>query len=192
MRTGWIFAGLLAVMLPAFAAPQAQIVTSMGTITVALAADKAPKTVANFVRYAREGHFDGTVVYRVVPGFVIQMGGYDGHGNYRTPHAPIPLETGNGLSNQRGTLAMARDTPDSATSEFFINLADNSYGLDPKPGDAPGTTGYAVFGQVTAGMDVVDAIAAVPVGGGQGPFPDAEPKTAVKILKVTITDTATP
>jgi cyclophilin family peptidyl-prolyl cis-trans isomerase len=165
--------------------PQAQIVTSLGTISVALDRAHAPATVENFIRYAREGHFDGTMVYRVVPTFVIQAGSYGADGKYRGLHAPIALESGQ--SNVRGTLAMARgDEPVSATAEFFINLQDNGAGLDPKPGAAPNTTGYAVFGKVIAGMDVVDKIAALPTGNGKGPFPDAEPVTPVVIEKVTV------
>ena len=168
--------------------PQAQIVTSLGTISVALDRAHAPATVDNFIRYAREGHFDGTVVYRVVPAFVIQAGSYGADGKYRGLHAPIALESGQ--SNVRGTLAMARgDEPVSATAEFFINLEDNGAGLDPKPGAAPNKTGYAVFGHVVGGMDVVDKIAAVPTGNGKGPFPDAEPVTAVVIVKVTVSET---
>lgn len=183
-----LFAAIL--LLPAAAAPQATIQTSLGTVTVALDDAKAPATVANFIRYAREGHFDGTVVYRVEPGFVIQAGSYEANGTYRPPmYAPIALESGNGLSNVRGAVAMARsDEPTSATAEFFIDLADNSPALDPKPGSAPGTTGYAVFGHVVAGMDVVDRIAAVERGNGKGPFPDSEPVTPVVIEKVTISD----
>jgi len=171
--------------------PQAQIATSLGTITVALDRARAPATVDNFIRYAREGHFDGTMVYRVVPHFVIQAGSIEAGGTSRDAHAPIALETANGLGNVRGSLAMARsDEPVSATAEFFINLEDNGAGLDPKPGAAPNTTGYAVFGHVIGGMDVVDKIAAVATGKGKGPFPDAEPVTPVVIEKVTIMDAA--
>jgi cyclophilin family peptidyl-prolyl cis-trans isomerase len=175
---------------PVPAGPQVKISTSLGDIVVSLDKAKAPATAANFLRYAKEGFFDGTVVYRVVPRFVIQMGSTlaNGKSSGKARQKPVPLETANGLRNERGTLAMARgDTPASATSEFFINLSDNTP-LDPKPDAAPNTTGYAVFGQVVAGMEVVDAIAGVPLGGGKGPFPDAFPKTAVKILKVTVGD----
>ena len=173
--------------------PVAQIVTTLGTITIALDRAHAPVSVDNFIRYAKEGHFDGTVVYRVVPGFVIQAGSYETGGKYRAVHQPIALESG--VSNLRGSVAMARDgdVPASATAEFFIDLDDNNAsGLDPKPGDAPGKTGYAVFGHVTGGMDVVDKIASVPLGGGKGPFPDNEPTTPVTIEKVTIADGAAP
>jgi len=165
---------------------QAVIDTSLGTITVALDAAHAPQTVANFVRYANEKHFDGTAVYRVVPGFVIQMGSYNADGNARPTHAGIPLEANNGLSNIRGNVAMARgDDPASATAEFFIDIADNSAALDHKAGDADNITGYAVFGKVTGGMDVVDQIAATPLG-GTGPFEGAAPQTPVVIRSVSI------
>jgi peptidyl-prolyl cis-trans isomerase A (cyclophilin A)/peptidyl-prolyl cis-trans isomerase B (cyclophilin B) len=167
-------------------AQTARIDTDLGTITVALDAAHAPKTVANFIAYAREGHFDGTVVYRVVRGFVIQMGSYEADGHARPTHAPIGLETANGLKNVRGTLAMARgDDPVSADAEFFINLSDNTEALDPKPDGAPNATGYTVFGEVTDGMDVVDKIAAS-VLGGKGPFPAAAPSFPVTIKKITI------
>lgn len=164
--------------------PDVLIHTSLGDITVALDPTHAPKTVDNFLRYVSEGHYDGTLVYRVVPGFVIQAGSYDSPTHTRPVHDPIPLEAGNGLKNVRGTIAMARQTdPDSATAEFFINLADNT-GLDRQDGDAEGTTGYAVFGHVISGMDVVDRIAAVPLGSG-GPMPGAFPVQPVTIEKVT-------
>ena len=195
----WFFAGAMAALCcsgaladEATTGPAAQIQTSLGTITIALDRSHAPATVANFIAYAREGHFDGTVIYRVVPGFVLQMGSYDADGNAHPLHAPIPLETSAGLSNGRGTVAMARaDDPSSATAEFFINL-DNNTPLDPKAGAAPNTTGYAVFGHVTGGMDVVDKIAAVPLHGGKGPFPDAAPAAPVVIEKVTVEEPAAP
>jgi len=168
--------------------PEAQIRTSLGTITVTLDRAHAPATVANFIAYAKDGHFDGTVIYRAVPGFVLQMGSYDAEGSARSTHAPIPLETTGGLSNVRGTVAMARsEDPASATAEFFINLGDNAR-LDPNKNAPPNSTGYAVFGKVTGGMDVVDKIAATPLNGGKGPFPDAAPATPVVIEKVTVTD----
>jgi cyclophilin family peptidyl-prolyl cis-trans isomerase len=114
------------------------------------------------------------------------MGSYDAKGNARPTHDPIPLESANGLLNTRGTLSMARsDDPASATAEFFINLSDNT-NLDPDPGKAPNTSGYAVFGKVVEGISVVDQIANVPLNGGQGPFPDADPATPVTISKVTV------
>jgi len=170
------------------AAQEARIETNLGAIVIALDDAHAPLTVANFVRYAKAHHFDGTLVYRVVPGFVIQAGSYGADGTWRAAAKPVTLETASGLSNLRGTVAMAReDKPDSATAEFFINLSDdNASALDPKPDAAPNTTGYAVFGHVTAGMDVADAIAGVALGGGKGPFPAAEPVKPVVIRSVTI------
>ena len=172
--------------------PEARIETSLGTITVALDRDRAPATVANFIRYAKGGHFDGTVFYRVVPDFVIQAGSIKADGSAKETYLrPIPLESANGLSNARGTIAMARgDEPASATAEFFINLKDNRAGLDPKPGAAPNTTGYTVFGKVIQGMDVVFKIAGVPLEGGIGPFPDAAPATPVVIKTVTMSEAA--
>jgi cyclophilin family peptidyl-prolyl cis-trans isomerase len=169
-------------------AEQARIETNYGTILVDLDSVHAPVSVANFVRYAREGHYDGTTFYRVVPGFVIQAGSYEPNGNARPTHDAIALESGNGLRNTRGALAMARSAnPASATAEFFIDLSDNAT-LDPMAGDAPNTTGYAVFGRVSEGMDIVDRISTVPVGGRSGPFPpDATPAAPVIITKVTIT-----
>jgi cyclophilin family peptidyl-prolyl cis-trans isomerase len=162
------------------------IQTSLGDITLELDHAHSPKSVDNFLRYVNEGHYDGTLVYRVAPGFVIQAGSYDpATTNMRPTHDPIPLEAGNGLSNVRGTIAMARENdPNSATAEFFINLADNTP-LDRKPDDADGTTGYAVFGHVITGMDVVDKIAAAPLGRG-GPMPGAFPADPVKIIKVSV------
>jgi cyclophilin family peptidyl-prolyl cis-trans isomerase len=181
-------ASALAAFLAAEAGTEAHIQTSLGEIVVTLDAAKAPLTVANFVRYAKEGHYNGTVFYRVVPGFVIQAGSMNADGSWRPTHKPVALESGNGLSNRRGSIAMAReDKPRSGTAEFFINLADiNAQGLDPKPGAAPNTTGYAVFGQVTKGIEVVDAIAAVPLGGKSVNFPGALPKKPVFITKVGI------
>ena len=168
--------------------PEARIETSLGTITIALDRAHAPATVDNFIRYAKEGHYDGTMFYRVVPHFVIQAGSIDAKGHARATHDPIPLESG--LGNVRGAIAMARGTsPVSATAEFFIDLANNK-SLDAKPTDPPHTTGYAVFGKVAAGIRVVNRIAAAPLKGGIGPFPDADPATAVVIEKVTVSEPA--
>jgi len=186
----WLYVPVLLFACQAGLAQEARVETSLGTIVIALDRVHAPATVDNFIRYAKEGHFDGTVIYRVVPGFVIQAGSYEADGKQRGVHAPIALESG--LSNVRGAVAMARDgdVPASATAEFFIDLDDyNSTALDPKPGDAPGKTGYAVFGHVTAGMNVVDKIAATPLAGGKGPFPEAAPATPVTITKVTVSET---
>jgi cyclophilin family peptidyl-prolyl cis-trans isomerase len=142
--------------------PRVELKTTQGWITFELDREHAPISVQNFLSYVCEGHYEGTVFHRVVPGFVIQGGGYDVSLNDRPRHEQIKLESGNGLSNLRGTLAMARDTaPDTADAEFYINLVDNLK-LNPHP-DIPGREhGYAVFGQVVDGMDVVDRIAALP------------------------------
>jgi cyclophilin family peptidyl-prolyl cis-trans isomerase len=135
--------------------------TSMGTIEVQLDRQKAPITVDNFVKYVKAGFYDGTVFHRVKPGFVIQGGGYDTSDVEKTTNAPIKLESHNGLKNTVGTIAMARtNVADSATSQFFINLADNT-DLDYVSASNPG---YAVFGKVVSGMDVVNKIAEVSTG----------------------------
>ncbi len=188
MKLVAISAGLLTACLTIniVKAQEVHVQTSLGEFDVALDAAHSPKAVANFLRYVREGHFDGTMIYRVVPGFVLQMGSYEPSGNARPTHDPIPLETANGLLNKRGTLSMARsDDPASATAEFFVNLSDNTT-LDPTEGKTPNTTGYAVFGKVVEGMGVIDTIAAVPLNGKQGPFPDADPASPVIINKVTV------
>lgn len=165
--------------------PKVVIATTMGDITLEFDPVHAPATVANFLRYAKEGHFDGTVIYRVVPGFVIQAGSWDADVHTRPVHDPIALESGQ--PNLRGTVAMARaDDPASATAEFFINLADNP-ALDRSAADAgsAATTGYAVFGKVVAGMDVVDKIATVALG-DHGPMAGAAPVDPITITKVSV------
>ena len=165
------------------ASPEVLISTSLGDITIVLDSVHAPQTVANFLRYTREGHYDGTLVYRVAPGFVIQAGSYDSANHARDVHDPIPLEANNGLSNLRGTVAMAREeAPNTATAEFFINLADNTQ-LDHHVDDPGNATGYTVFGKVVSGMDVVDKIAMVPLG-DNGPMRGAAPVDPITIRKV--------
>jgi cyclophilin family peptidyl-prolyl cis-trans isomerase len=138
--------------------------TTKGGFTVELFEKEAPQTVANFLQYVDEGFFDGTIFHRVIPGFVIQGGGMEPGLNQKKTRAPIRNEAANGLKNARGTLSMARTNDvNSATSQFFVNLADNAF-LDHKPGNY----GYAVFGRVTDGMDVIDAIAAVRTGSKRG------------------------
>lgn len=130
--------------------------TSMGDIVLSLNAAKAPKTVANFLAYVKSGHYNGTVFHRVINGFMIQGGGMDSQLREKPTNAPIPLESHNGLSNLRGTIAMARTgDPNSATAQFFINVQDN---LNLDADRSPDHNGYAVFGQVVKGMDVVDKI----------------------------------
>jgi cyclophilin family peptidyl-prolyl cis-trans isomerase len=185
----WIFviAALLAPVRAEAApddSPTVILQTSMGEITLQLDRKRAPTTVDNFLRYVREGHYDGTIFYRVVPGFVIQGGSYVADFSARPVHEPIALEANNGLLNLRGSIAMARLDPNSATAEFFIDLADN-HNLDRGPDDKANQTGYAVFGHVVGGMDVVDKIASVPVG-PTGPFPGHTPVEPVVIRKAIV------
>lgn len=179
-------------LLPAatFADPATQRVrfeTTAGDFVVELNAARAPLTVANFLRYVRTGHYDGTVFHRVITGFVVQGGGYDTQYHERPTQAPVPNESGSGLGNRRGSIAMARmEDPHSAAAQFYINLADNAP-LDP----LPSRWGYAVFGQVTEGMEVVEAIAHVPTGAA-GPFPADAPLTPVVVRHVTLVPEASP
>ncbi|MGQ3053007.1 MAG: peptidylprolyl isomerase [Roseateles sp.] len=153
-KTALFLAALLAAT--SVSAQTVKLQTSEGNIRVELNAAKAPKSVANFLQYVKAGHYNGVIFHRVIDGFMIQTGGYDGKLNQRPTKPPIPLESHNGLSNVRGSLAMARTgDPNSATSQFFINVADNVR-LDGEPENP--ATGYAVFGQVVEGMDVVDKI----------------------------------
>lgn len=159
-----------------------EMVTGQGTIVIALEPTLTPETTDNFLAYAESGFYDGsdgsgaTVFHRVVDGFVIQGGGYTSGGSAKGTSAPISLETNLGLSNVRGTIAMARTAdPDSATSQFFFNLVDNTF-LDYQSESEPG---YAVFGAVTSGMDVIDTIASAPVNG-------ESPQSPVQITAVTV------
>lgn len=162
---------------------RAKIATSKGDIIVELYPDKAPASVANFLQYAKEGHYDRTIFHRIVKGFVIQGGGYSKSFLERPTHEPVKYEGDNGLKNLRGTVAMARtDDPQSATSQFYINLKDNS-GLDHKVTDLGPRYGYTVFGKVVVGMEVVDAIGAAQTGPG-GPFDAEVPIEPIYILRV--------
>lgn len=165
------------VALPALADnPEVELKTDLGTIRVALYADKAPATVENFLAYVDSGFYNGVIFHRVIPGFMAQTGGHTFDFQKKETREPVVNESDNGLSNKRGTLAMARTSdPDSATSQFFINLVSNAR-LDAKK-DRPG---YTVFGEVTAGMEVVEKIAAEPRGRYRS-FPDA-PNVPVRIL----------
>ena len=137
--------------------------TNQGTITLELDAEKAPKTVENFLQYVRDGFFDGTIFHRVIDGFMIQGGGFEPGMKQKTTAAPISNEANNGLKNVHYTIAMARTSaPHSATAQFFINTADNGF-LDFKS-ESPQGWGYAVFGRVVAGQDVVDTIEKVRTG----------------------------
>ncbi|HET8801907.1 MAG TPA: peptidylprolyl isomerase [Marinobacter sp.] len=160
--------------------PEVRMVTSEGAIELQLRPDVAPETVANFLAYARDGYFDGTVFHRVIPGFMIQGGGFTPDLSRKPTNPPIKNEGTRTLPNLRGTIAMARTrAPDSATSQFFINLVDNDFLNEGVRGP-----GYAVFGKVTEGMGVVDAIADVPTGFARG-MADV-PVTPVVIEKVTV------
>jgi len=162
---------------------QLEMVTSKGTIIIEVDNKNAPITAANFVKYANEKFFDGTIFHRVIPDFMIQGGGFTKEMDQKSTHAPIKNEANNGLKNDRGTLAMARtNDPDSATGQFFINLKNNDF-LNYQGKSNPG---YAVFGKVIKGMEVVDAIAKVKTG-NKGPHGDVpvEPViiTSVKVIE---------
>ena len=157
----------------------------MGKIALELDDEKAPVTVKNFVAYAKAGHYDGTIFHRVIDGFMVQGGGFTKSMEQKPTRDPIKNEASNGLSNKRGTIAMARTmVVDSATCQFFINLVDNGF-LDFK-GPDPRTYGYAVFGKVTSGMEVADAMAKVATGNA-GPHQNV-PVTPIVITKVTVTE----
>ncbi len=159
--------------------------TTEGNITLELDSAKAPKSVANFVQYAKDGHYDGLVFHRVIKGFMIQGGGYDEKSDQRKTRANIENEAKNGLKNDRGTIAMARTSvPHSASSQFFINHGDNDF-LNYPGQDG---WGYAVFGKVTDGMDVVDKIAETRTG-NLPPFGRDVPVTPIVIRKVTVIET---
>lgn len=163
---------LLALPLAALAAPVVELVTNKGSIEVTLDAQRAPKSVANFLAYAKAGHYDGTVFHRVIDGFMVQGGGFDTKLQQKPTRAPLVNEADNGLKNLSGTIAMARTPdPNSATSQFFINVADNDF-LDFRS-KTPQGWGYAVFGKVTRGMDVVMKIAKARTGymGGMSDVP---------------------
>lgn len=196
-------------------APQVKFATSAGDFVVELYPDKAPKTVANFLQYVKDKHYDGTIFHRVIPNFMIQGGGFDAKYAEKPTRAPVEhegrqaLENG-GLRNVTGTLAMARtNDPQSATAQFFINVKDNAF-LDPTlipPGDpvpkfeyqgqvyentpraklvnAPQLFGYTVFGKVVSGMTVIEKIKSVPTGSA-GPFPTDVPKTPILINSATL------
>ena len=173
---------------PIFAAggsenPSVRMETSLGEIVIELDGAQAPATVANFLDYVKAGHYDGLVFHRVIGGFMIQGGGFDAEMRQRPTRAAIPNESANGLSNRRGTIAMARTSdPNSATAQFFINLVDNESLDRGRAGDG---WGYCVFGRVVTGMDVVDRIAAVPTA-ARGPMRDV-PREPVVITRTTLT-----
>jgi peptidyl-prolyl cis-trans isomerase A (cyclophilin A) len=159
--------------------PQLEVKTSQGTLVIELYQDKAPKSVENFLAYAKDGFYNGTIFHRVMDGFMIQGGGFEPGMKEKPTRAPIPNEAKNGLKNEVGTLAMARrPDPHSATAQFFINLVNNTM-LDYPSGDG---WGYAVFGKVVKGLDVVQKIAKVPTGNSG--FHQNVPTTPVLIESV--------
>ncbi|MBC7730099.1 MAG: peptidyl-prolyl cis-trans isomerase [Microbacteriaceae bacterium] len=175
----WVAALTLAA--PAWA-QKVKLATSMGDIVIELAPDKSPKTVANFVQYVKAGHYNGVVFHRVIDGFMVQTGGFTADLQEKPTRPPIPLESRNGLSNLRGSIAMARTSvPDSASAQFFINVGDN---LRLDAANAQDGNGYAVFGKVVEGMDIVDKIKTVPVGNQAGH--QNVPKQPVTIQQATL------
>jgi peptidyl-prolyl cis-trans isomerase A (cyclophilin A) len=171
-------------VLPDNRFPVVRLETSMGEIQVELNRRRAPATVNNFLRYVVAGRYDNTIFHRVMPGFVVQGGGYTETIEERELFPPIFNESGNGLQNLPMTIAMARyDDPHSATNQFYFNLAANS-SLDPNSR----SWGYAVFGQVIAGQDVIEAIAAVPTGYHEGLDAEDVPLSPVKLISATVVD----
>lgn len=179
--TAAVFALLACIVLPAQAQSTSRVKfqTSQGDFVVELQADKAPKTVENFLRYVADKHYDGTIFHRVIDGFMVQGGGFTPAMVQKPTRAPIPLEANNGLKNDVGTIAMARSgNPNSATSQFFINVANNASLNAPQPDGF----GYAVFGKVVSGMDVIDKIRQSPTG-NKGGFQNV-PTTPISINSV--------
>lgn len=169
--------------------PRVRLTTSLGEIVIELEPRRAPETVNNFLTYLQMGWYDGTIFHRVIDGFVIQGGGYHPSLEAVPQREPIRNESKNGLSNRVGTIAMARTRdPHSASSQFFINLRDNT-ALDYNGGADPSGWGYAVFGRVVEGMEVVRKIGAVPTG-AKGPFRGDVPRTDVVIEKMQLVETA--
>jgi peptidyl-prolyl cis-trans isomerase B (cyclophilin B) len=165
--------------------PKVKLQTTLGVIIIQLDAEKAPLSTKNFLTYVKEGFYDGTIFHRVIPGFMAQGGGFTTDFEQKPVHDPIKNEADNGLKNTRGTLAMARTPdPDSATAQFFINYKDNTF-LDYKS-STPSGWGYAVFGEVIDGMDVVDAMTKTPTG-NRGGHQDV-PKTDIIIEKAEIVE----
>ncbi len=173
--------GLLAGPALADGAPQVKFQTSLGDFVVELNPEKAPKTVENFLAYVKAKQYDGTIFHRVIPNFMVQGGGYTATYEEKITRPPIPLEANNGLKNDTGTIAMARQAePNTATSQFFINVKDNQSLNAKGPAD-----GYAVFGRVISGMETIQKIRHVPTGPA-GQFPSDVPKTTVLINSATL------
>ncbi len=163
--------------------PTIKVKTSVGEFVMQLDGRKAPLTVENFLKYVESGHYEGTIFHRVIPGFMAQTGGYVADLSEKETLDPVVNESGNGLTNRRGTIAMARTNhPHSATSQFFINLVDND-ALNP----SPRRWGYTVFGEVTEGMEVIDSIAKIPTG-PKGRFRSDVPQSNILIEKMTLVE----
>jgi peptidyl-prolyl cis-trans isomerase A (cyclophilin A)/peptidyl-prolyl cis-trans isomerase B (cyclophilin B) len=178
LKTFLAILGLLAAVNAGAAQPQVEIKTNMGRITLELYPDKAPQTVENFLQYVKAGFYDGTVFHRVIPNFMIQGGGFTPAFVQKKTRGPIKNEAGNGLKNTVGTVAMARTSdPGSATAQFFINIADNDFLNFTAPTQRG--HGYAVFGKVVKGMDVVEKIARVATGPGPAPHSDVPLKPVI-------------
>jgi cyclophilin family peptidyl-prolyl cis-trans isomerase len=180
-----LLSGLALLRTPAWAAEpatQVRVTTSMGEFVIEVRSDRAPATAANFLRYVREGFYNGTLFHRVVANFVIQGGGYEAStGKLKTTHENVVNESGNGLQNKRGAVGLARgEQPHSGNAQFFVNIADNP-DLDP----VPTRWGYAVFGRVIQGMDVIDRIGETPTG-SVGEFKADSPLKPVVIIKVEV------
>lgn len=180
----WLLAALLTLSMPVLAdnTTRVELDTTLGKIVLELDQAKAPNTVANFLSYVDDGFYNGTVFHRVIPGFMIQGGGFDQQYQQKPTKAPLANEANNGLRNERGTIAMARTSdPHSATAQFFINTVDNR-SLDHR-GQTPSGWGYAVFGKVVEGMDVIDRISSTRTSQGRL---NGHPAPDVPILPVVI------
>ena len=162
--------------------PQVELhIRQLGVITLELDMDKAPVSSANFLEYVNKGHYDNTVFHRVIPGFMVQGGGYNAKYDEKITRPPVPLEALNGLKHETGTIAMARtNDPNSAKAQFFVNVKENPF-LNAKGS----SDGYTVFGRVVSGMETIQKIKEVPTGSG-GPFPTDVPKTPVVINSATL------
>lgn len=181
-RAAAAVAASLALFTQVTLAQKVQLATSEGDIVIQLDRDKAPKSVENFLQYVKAGHYSGTVFHRVIPTFMIQGGGMTADLREKPTRAPIPLESRNGLSNVRGSVAMARtNIPNSATAQFFINVVDNPFLDQPNARDGEG---YAVFGKVISGMEVVDKIRSAPTG-SKGPHQNV-PIEPITVRKATV------
>jgi len=173
---------------PSAAPPRVRVTTNMGEFVIELMPERVPMTAANFLRYVKEGYYSGTIIHRVIANFVIQGGGHEA-GDYKLkpPHEPIFNESGSGLQNKRGTVGLARsEPPHSGNAQFYVNLVDNP-DLDP----LPTRWGYAVFGKIVEGMDVVDRIGVTPTG-SMGPFKSDSPLKPVIIEKAVLLEGGVP